>query len=103
MVVIEAAGADSAIVQTIPLAAGPSDLAFNQARKTSITTYPGPDGVDIIPFGVPGDINGDGIVNVLDLLILLDDWGPCPGCDSDLNGDGVVNVIDLLILLDSWG
>jgi YVTN family beta-propeller protein len=103
MVVIEAAGADSAIVQTIPLAAGPSDLAFNQARKTSLTTYPGPDGVDIIPFGVPGDLNGDGVVNVLDLLILLDEWGPCPACDSDLNGDGVVNVLDLLILLSNWG
>lgn len=51
----------------------------------------------------PGDLNGDGNVAVGDLLILLSDWGPCPGCASDLNGDGVVNVADMLILLGNWG
>jgi hypothetical protein len=55
------------------------------------------------------DLNSDGAVDVLDLLILLDAWGPCPrgrsvgGCPADLNGDGVVDVLDLLILLDEWG
>jgi hypothetical protein len=50
-----------------------------------------------------GDLNGDGEVDVLDLLQLLDSWGPCPGCDADLNGDDEVDVLDLLILLDAWG
>jgi CxxC motif-containing protein (DUF1111 family) len=50
-----------------------------------------------------GDLNGDDVVDVLDLLVLLDDWGPCAGCNSDLNGDDVVDVLDLLILLDAWG
>jgi len=51
----------------------------------------------------PEDLNGDGVVNVSDLLILLGAWGPCADCDEDLNGDGVVNVSDLLILLGAWG
>jgi hypothetical protein len=51
----------------------------------------------------PADFNGDGVVNVSDLLILFDAWGSCPGCDEDLNGDGVVNVSDLLLLFDAWG
>jgi hypothetical protein len=51
----------------------------------------------------PGDLNGDSVVNVSDLLILLGAWGSCPGCAADLNGDGVVNVSDLLILLGAWG
>jgi hypothetical protein len=50
-----------------------------------------------------GDLNGDGIVNVSDLLLLFDSWGPCPGCTADFNDDGVVNVSDLLILFDNWG
>jgi hypothetical protein len=50
-----------------------------------------------------GDLNGDGVVDVLDLLALLDAWGPNPGHPADLNGDGVVDVLDLLILLDNWG
>ncbi len=52
--------------------------------------------------GVLGDTNGDGLVNVFDLLNLLNDWGPCPGCSTDLNNDNQVNVFDLLILLDNW-
>jgi hypothetical protein len=58
-----------------------------------------------LPLGQPvADINGDGVVNVSDLLILLGSWGDCSGvCPSDLNCDGVVNVSDLLILLGAWG
>jgi hypothetical protein len=54
----------------------------------------------------PADLNCDGVVDVLDLLILLDAWGPCKDCQecpADLNGDCSVDVLDLLILLDNWG
>jgi len=50
-----------------------------------------------------GDINGDGVVNTEDLLLLLAAWGDCPGCPEDLDGDGVVNTTDLLTLLANWG
>jgi hypothetical protein len=50
----------------------------------------------------PGDINGDGNVDVDDLLILLGDWGES-GSDADLDGNGTVDVDDLLILLANWG
>ncbi len=53
--------------------------------------------------GVPGDVNGDGVVNVNDLLALISAWGPCSGdCPADINGDGTVNVQDLLELLSLW-
>ena len=49
---------------------------------------------------VPGDINGDGQVNVDDLLQLLSEYGNCNGnCASDLDGDGDSDVNDLLLLL----
>ncbi len=50
-----------------------------------------------------GDLNGDGVVNVFDLLALLEEWGSCPGCPADLNDDDEVNVFDLLLLLENWG
>ncbi len=54
---------------------------------------------------VLGDINGDGVVDVTDLLILLGAWGYCPApndCPADLNSDGRVEVSDLLLLLANW-
>ncbi|MCH7720510.1 MAG: hypothetical protein IH988_05900 [Planctomycetes bacterium] len=50
-----------------------------------------------------GDLDGDGVVGILDLLILLSDWGPCKGCPADLDGDGNVGILDLLLLLSNWG
>lgn len=51
----------------------------------------------------PEDLNGDGFVDVSDLLQLLGAWGSCPACVEDINGDGVVDVSDLLQLLGAWG
>lgn len=51
----------------------------------------------------PGDLNGDGVINVSDMLALLGEWGPCKQCSADLTSDGVVNVSDLLLLLGNWG
>ena len=47
------------------------------------------------------DINGDGLVNVQDLLLLLVDFGAM-NSPADLDGDGVVRSNDLLILLNAW-
>ena len=52
-----------------------------------------------------GDINGDGIVNVQDLLEVVFNFGECPEdepCPADLNGDGVVGPADLALLLGNW-
>jgi hypothetical protein len=49
----------------------------------------------------PSDLNGDGNVNVSDILRLISEWAGTGR--ADLNGDSVVNVSDILYLLDSWG
>lgn len=51
----------------------------------------------------PADLNGDGNVDVSDLLQLFSSWGACGSCAADLNGDGFVDVSDLLALLGAWG
>ena len=54
-----------------------------------------------------GDLDGDGIVGIVDFLDLLAAWGPCPApyppsCRADLDGDCSVGILDLLILLGNW-
>jgi hypothetical protein len=49
---------------------------------------------------VPGDLNGDGKINGVDLGILLAAWagvGP-----ADLNRNGIVEGADIGILLSNW-
>lgn len=60
----------------------------------------------IIPETIPGDANGDGMVNGADVTIIADNWqqsgssGPLMG---DLNNDGIVDGSDVTILADNWG
>lgn len=51
---------------------------------------------------VVGDLNGDGSVNGIDLLTLLNSWGSPGAGGEDINGDGTVDGADLLILLNNW-
>ena len=50
----------------------------------------------------PADINGDGLVNIHDLLLLADDWLGASLSDSDINKDGIVNFRDYAIFSDGW-
>jgi probable HAF family extracellular repeat protein len=54
------------------------------------------------PPTVEGDANGDGVVNLADLNLLLQAFG-LDGSDADLNGDGAVNLADLNLLLQEFG
>jgi subtilisin family serine protease len=52
--------------------------------------------------GCDGDVNGDGVVGVNDLLEVIDQWGNAGG-SGDVNGDGTVGINDLLAVIDAWG
>ena len=43
-----------------------------------------------------GDVNRDGIVNVLDLVQVANGFGQMGEHDADVNEDGVVNIVDLV-------
>jgi hypothetical protein len=53
---------------------------------------------------IPGDLDGDGCVDQVDLGILLADYG-CTGggCPGDCDADGDTDQGDLGILLAHWG
>ena len=59
--------------------------------------------VDIYQVPEPGDANGDGIVDDLDLTALAVHWQQWGSwCDGDFNGDGRVSDLDLTILATAW-
>jgi hypothetical protein len=52
---------------------------------------------------IVGDVDGNGIVNIEDLLLILADFGSCTGaCPGDLDDDGDVDIDDLLITLGAF-
>jgi hypothetical protein len=56
---------------------------------------------------VPGDVNGDGHVGIVDLSLILSNFGKTtaqasnPNCDQ--NSDGKVTIIDLSVVLSKYG
>ena len=45
-----------------------------------------------------GDVNGDGVVNILDLVLVASQFGQPEDMRADLNGDRVVNIQDLVLV-----
>ena len=49
------------------------------------------------------DVNGDGVVNILDLTLVASNFGEQGENASDVNGDGVVNILDLTLVAAAFG
>lgn len=52
---------------------------------------------------IPADINGDGVVNIIDITIAAMAWSSYPGHPRwdprcDLDGNGIINIIDLTLI-----
>lgn len=73
-------------------------LSFDLSRLMTDGT------VRIIP--MVGDLDGDGFVGILDLMVVLEHWQQdvTPGnlLQGDINGDGTVHIHDLNAVLGSW-
>jgi len=55
----------------------------------------------------PGDINGDGTFDVLDVILMMniiltveDDYTICQEDASDMNSDGVIDILDVILLVN---
>ena len=51
---------------------------------------------------IVGDVNADGIVNILDLVLVASQFGETGETPADVNGDGTVNVQDLVSIANAW-
>lgn len=57
------------------------------------------------PSGKPGDVNEDGRVDIVDIGIIIDNYGrsPIPNSKADVNRDGRVDIVDIGICIDNYG
>ena len=51
---------------------------------------------------LPEDLNGNGVVDIADLVIVAQAFGRAGGV-GDVNGDGVVNLVDLVLIASKFG
>ena len=51
---------------------------------------------------IVGDVNADGIVNILDLVLVASQLGETGDTPADMNGDGTVSVPDLVAIATAW-
>ena len=84
--------------------------AINTGAKNALKSTLG-GSVTVIRPSIPGDINdmgtfcGDGKVDILDYVILFENFGEAPTdhrC-ADINKDGRVNILDYVILFENFG
>ena len=73
-----------------------------EAWSTSTT----PDGLGTPGYRNPAemaDLNNDGVVNILDLVLVASQFGMKDTPAADLNNDGVVNIQDLVVVANALG
>ena len=74
------------------------NLQFGSSTGGSIDASPLPIFITIEERLTPGDVNRDGVVSILDLILVAQQLGNSVSPDSpvDINGDGVINIFDLV-------
>ena len=55
------------------------------------------------PTGLKEDVNGDGIVNIQDLVLVASNLGKTGQNAADVNGDNIVNIQDLVLVAGALG
>jgi hypothetical protein len=61
-------------------------------------------GTEMPPAPLKGDVNGDDVVNILDLVLVASVLGEAgQDLNADVNGDGFVNILDLVLVAGALG
>jgi parallel beta-helix repeat protein len=101
-----------------------SDYSSTDTFKGPYQNETGIDGIGDTPYGIdesnidhyplmhlwvrlPGDINGDGIVDIYDAILLANAYNSTPGIanwnpNADVNGDSIVDIYDAIILASHY-
>ena len=81
------------------------NFLFGSVAKESIPAGPLEIYITVEERLLTGDVNRDGVVNILDLISVAQQLGKRVPSDSpeDINGDGVVNIFDLTLVAQGIG
>ena len=52
---------------------------------------------------IAADVNNDGVLNIVDLTLVVSNFGKTGQNAADFNGDGVVNIVDLTLVTGALG
>ena len=67
--------------------------------------WTGPFTYGTVKVTIPGDVNGDGVINILDVSVIAAYWlqtvPPAPS-NADVNCDGVINILDVSVCAAHW-
>ena len=79
--------------------AGLTELRKLWIKGNLVTDFSALGALNLTEFRSDVDVNGDGVVNIQDLVIVANALGKA---EPDLNGDGVVNIQDLVIVANAF-
>ena len=90
----------SGVAQTITLPSSATSVSDRGSTAASIThLLPDLDGEIYLKAKNPADVNGDWVVNILDLVQVANGFGKTT---PDPNGDGTVNILDLVFVAQQF-
>ena len=90
----------SGAAQTVTLPSSATSVSDRGSNDASIThLLPDLDGEIYLKTKHPADVNGDGVVNILDLVQVSNSFGKS---SPDPNGDGAINVLDLVFVAQQF-
>ena len=85
--------ASALTLSQVSLVAPDAEISTPQIENGAVTEPP----------QLVGDVNNDGVVNILDLVLAGSNFGKTGENSADVNGDGVVNIVDLVLVAGAFG
>ena len=88
------------------------DISLYEELTLTVTGYNTTTVIESVQVGdgciqnFPGDINGDSLINILDVIVVVNivlGVNPDDNCQlelSDVNGDGILNILDIVIVVN---
>ena len=97
-------------LEAFPVSSGSHSFEWLFIKDHAVTSGSDAVWIDFVVFPPLGgdeecgssDLNGDGINNVLDVVLLVNCvlGGECEVCAGDMNQDGVLNVLDVVLMVN---